>query len=615
MNHADRIKKLFQEDDIVFFVGAGISMWHPTNIPNGYEINRNIIESLYENLTFNTISKFKQKYFENLMKPIADIITRQSTNSELIPLERTFSLLYSVLQKEELQKRDNFFISMKWFSRVSLSCIHESILRIAYHTQHKLIITPNIDCAFHQNTNIPVQYFTKDNIEEIQNPQYAHCVKIVYVHGIVKKPEIVVFSIEREIQGLDNKIQDFLLTLSNCKIILMGYSASDFDIYPILKQNKNVEYYSLDKSNTNKKLVDIARRKENFLTLDIPSFFEQWSLENYSYANKISNFKEKSRQIRAQKCKDIKNYWTANLSNYQRLHALLEILLACNQTPAVSKIIRQLLKTQHFEQYPILYRLYADLLCDQGKLLYALKNYYKAYVKIHSSIYPYEKIYALQMVTSCYLRLREFAKAEKILTSKSMKLLLKDELLCDQERKAIALNDELTSKCKIYKNAPSDKKQKSFSRQFYSKSKACGDPERIIEASIYEIRENFSYSDQSLSKINKLIEEAMALGNSIFVQNLLREKSSILLRSNKKNRYKKVKFYQRQILRLTKNQITEIKALFLLSFSLWKTKNYIQSVYYFMLLTLKVLKSILLHELTAHFFIYEYRRYQEKIRP
>jgi len=65
----DLISIILNSNDLVFFVGSAISMFPPTNLPNGKELNLNIFKGLTYNDSY--LSKF-DKSFEDLLNANRD---------------------------------------------------------------------------------------------------------------------------------------------------------------------------------------------------------------------------------------------------------------------------------------------------------------------------------------------------------------------------------------------------------------------------------------------------------------------------------------------------------------------------------------------------------------
>jgi len=105
-------------DDLIFFVGSAVSMYPPTNLPNGKELSINLFKGL-------TNKKGEDEYLLKFNKIFEKIL---DSNEEFgkIPLERIISYIGSIFNDEKASK--DFFRSFDYFSKAKSNSIHKLLL-------------------------------------------------------------------------------------------------------------------------------------------------------------------------------------------------------------------------------------------------------------------------------------------------------------------------------------------------------------------------------------------------------------------------------------------------------------------------------------------------------
>ncbi len=204
----------------VAFIGSGVSLWTPSNLPTGNQFTRSVFSLLFKDDLGTPIDQnptILKKYFDKL--PFEVI------NDKCPDMNGIENLLRSIYDKYEPNP------------------IHELFARLLFDGKIQSIITPNYDCCF--DTAIARVFGVPIGIKlgkviRVVNQQHSALAQSrnasVYfkIHGSTddKSGESLVFRLNQEGVLPQWKRKLFRNILQEKPLLVIGYSGSDFDICP-----------------------------------------------------------------------------------------------------------------------------------------------------------------------------------------------------------------------------------------------------------------------------------------------------------------------------------------------------------------------------------------------
>lgn len=525
------ISEISYNDDIIFFVGSAISMFEPTNIPNGKELTLNILKAL----TKEHKRDFLQKYYEIFKQNL-------ESNKEFlnIPLERVLSYIWSILDES---KKEEFFNCIDLFISAPPNGFHEILADITSKNKGKTIITTNFDIAIEKAFKGKKIIITEKNIKRINCKVPNNGIKIIKLHGSWELTDTLIFTLEQEGKGLHFEFRDFLKNnLDNKIVCFIGYSASDFDIYPILYEINFKKVYWLIKADNggNNRIEKILKKK--------PRYYFSCSGDIKVINNKITNKKltlKKSRE-----CKELTNFLSRRLNlsqKYLLVAKIFYILLKVDKTIEILHFaLCNLYKEKSFKKNKDeLIHLLADSYSQKGNLVKA-HRYYKRYLEqIEGSQNGSEKLFDANLtLVSSYImmgnsnearnkieEIKNIRKNMQIISNKSLKDLERKEFILKELIMKLDYNDIINKlplkKVKRYKIL-NNLEEQIQNLKIYGWRK--GNLDLIMDCNMYLSRLKWIQGEckEALKLLEDTIEVFEFSGNVMSMINAMRDKSRII---------------------------------------------------------------------------------------
>jgi len=563
------INYIMNQEDLIFFVGAAISIWEPTNLPSGISLSR---------ILFNGLT-YKDDFLGELNRKFDEIL---NSNNKFVrvPLERIFSYLFSTLENNE---REEFFKCFDYFADAKPNSIHELLLRITLSKKDRTIITTNFDNAFENVPNINKRIITIKNISEIYENVPDDTVKIIKLHGSIEKRDSITITLEQEGIGLDPRFQDYLRgVLANKTVCFIGYSASDFDIYPVLRKIdfKKVLWLEKpldDKENVNKtinqrinkRVFKIIRKQiekqipNGFVCFeDMQNVFNEIIHSKYPYLKEIHGGEDYTKNT------EITEFLSNKIDLPKRyllvakiFHLLLELKLT--KKILISSIHRSR-NEDKFKNYKDDFEyLLAATNTQEGNLIRAHSYYKKFYLIEKSKQKDNIKIYKRKLdLIGSLIMMRELEKAKEeispleeqinaelmnlsnsTLSSENTTLKRKDleSILFAIKNVKAKLNDlEIFSKISVARREAVENLKSLIEEQTllldelekYERNR--GNIDMVADHGIYKTRLKYLKGeyDEALDILDDLIETFEATGNVMPYINSLRDKSKVYFLKN-----------------------------------------------------------------------------------
>ena len=139
LNTKDFVSAILNEKEIVFFVGSGISMWHPSNLPTGYELKRSLFKGI-------TSCKALNSYFEYIYNDDINKIKLSHEQWQKVPLEGMWGAVYTEIGEK-------LFNGLTFFNTNKYNFFHKLLILLTNESNHKTIITTNFDLLFEASFN------------------------------------------------------------------------------------------------------------------------------------------------------------------------------------------------------------------------------------------------------------------------------------------------------------------------------------------------------------------------------------------------------------------------------------------------------------------------------
>lgn len=227
IDHRTAVKKWISATKLVFFCGAGVSIFSPTNLPSG----ENLLETCYKSLE----KQFYLKGFPNIK--LADLC--------LLPLETLLGMITEDLDDSAYLKKLTKITY--YFQNVLPNRLHLLIAEFISCRKRCHIITTNYDLGFEKA------------IEKINNP--SHSIKIYgnetlnsidlkgknclfKIHGCSRldKPQNITLTTKQEASGFPKKFLEALKEIfENSLVVFLGYSLSEPDCLEALMNISNFD--------------------------------------------------------------------------------------------------------------------------------------------------------------------------------------------------------------------------------------------------------------------------------------------------------------------------------------------------------------------------------------
>ncbi len=262
------VSALLEENEIVFFVGSGISMWDPSNLPTGYELKRNLFKGI-------TSHKDLSVYFDGIYgNNVNNLIPNEQWQK--VPLEGMFGAIYAEIG-------DRLFDGLTFFDNNKYNPIHKMLIFLTDKTTHKTIFTTNFDLLFEACLPRTV----KPIFNTLKDYPALNKINLIKLHGSYSDKSSIIMTLEREGTGLPVFLQTFLKSFLSGKVIcFIGYSASEFDIVPLLSNIPFSKVYWIEKDEKairdNPSMLKILEKNNSFVGFDMRLIFQEL------YSRKVS---------------------------------------------------------------------------------------------------------------------------------------------------------------------------------------------------------------------------------------------------------------------------------------------------------------------------------------
>ncbi len=547
------ISEISSNDDVIFFVGSAISMFEPTNIPSGNALKLNIFSALTnifngKDLKSNIFNDSKKENKFNFLSKYYKILEpNKKLNKEFlnIPLERILSYIWSILDES---KKEEFFNCINLFINAPPNGFHEILADITSKNKDKTIITTNFDIAIEKAFKGKKIIITEKNIKKINCKVPNNGIKIIKLHGSWELTETLIFTLEQEGKSLNFEFRDYLKNnLDNKIVCFIGYSASDFDIYPILYEINFKKVYWLIKANNggNNRIEKILKKK--------PGYYFSCNGDIKIIYNKITNKKLTLKKSR--KCKELIDFLSRRLNlsqKYLLVAKIFFILLKVDKTiDILHYALRNLYKEKSFKKNKNeLIHLLAGSYNQKGNLIKA-HRYYKRYLEqIEGSQNESEKLFDANLtLVSSYIMMGNLNKARNKIEEiknirKNMKMTSNKSLL-NLERNEFVLK-ELIMKLD-YNNIINKLPLKKVKRHkilnilegqihnlmIYARRE--GNLDLIMDCNMYLSRIKWIQGEceEALKLLEDAIEFFESSGNVMSMINAMRDKSRIIFSEGK----------------------------------------------------------------------------------
>ncbi len=254
------VSSLLQEENPVYFVASGVSMWDPSNLPTGRELKRNLFAGI-------TNDRHLQHCFNWVYGHDGKLVSDEQWAK--VPLEAIFGFIYG-----EIGNR--LFKGLTFFESTKFNALHHLLVLLALNTEDRTIITTNFDLLFEACCPKKVMscYTT------VPKHPSADSVRLVKLHGTYADKESIVMTLEREGTGLRPPLRKFLQEFLPGKVIcFIGYSASEFDIVPMLTDIPFSRIYWIEKDREsvwgNPRMLRILNKNKSLIGLDLCTIFRE----------------------------------------------------------------------------------------------------------------------------------------------------------------------------------------------------------------------------------------------------------------------------------------------------------------------------------------------------
>jgi SIR2-like domain len=222
----ETLAKRANEEGLVIFVGAGISMLPPTSLPSWYDLNR---------MTLSALAARVGEYVESptlARSLLGDLIVRGGTDR--------FAPDYQAQLMVEECGSDYFRVLQALDTDVRNPC-HDAVALLAKNGKLKAILTTNFDRLCEsalQESGVPYRaYADLNDFEELKRAVEADSVfeeiPVVKIHGTVDKVGSMVDTLQQRIRGRGADLPFVLERLQKSHHwLFIGFSGADFDYNP-----------------------------------------------------------------------------------------------------------------------------------------------------------------------------------------------------------------------------------------------------------------------------------------------------------------------------------------------------------------------------------------------
>lgn len=258
------VSALLAEENPVYFVGSGVSMWDPSNLPTGHELKRNLFAGITNDRNLRHCFNW---VYGHEGKRISD------EQWGKIPLEAIFGLIYGEIG-------GTLFKGLTFFEIKKFNAFHHLLVLLALGTKDRTIITTNFDLLFEACAQVCTPKKVMPYYTSVPRHPPTGSVRLVKLHGTYAHTESVVMTLEREGTGLRPSLRKFLQDfLPGKAICFIGYSASEYDIVPILASIPFLRVYWIEKDcdsvQRNPRMLGILNKNKGSISFDLHAILRE----------------------------------------------------------------------------------------------------------------------------------------------------------------------------------------------------------------------------------------------------------------------------------------------------------------------------------------------------
>ena len=399
------VSALLEENEIVFFVGSGISMWDPSNSPTGYELKRNLFKGI-------TSHKDLSVYFDGIYgDDVNNLIPNEQWQK--VPLEGMFGAIYAEIG-------DRLFDGLTFFDSNKYNPIHKMLILLTDKTTHKTIFTTNFDLLFEACSPRSV----KPIFNTLKDYPALNKINLIKLHGSYSDKSSIIMTLEREGTGLPVFLQNFLKSFLSGKVIcFIGYSASEFDIVPLLSNIPFSKVYWVEKDEKaiqdNPRMLKILEKNNSFVGFDMRSIFQEIYSRKFSRSSTSLPWSHNDVSV------SIIDFLTKELSPSQKFFITARIFRSILKINFALEILlkkRELVKSGKLTLNSALSNILnfeiAETYKEKGDYCKSKKYYlyyYKNLIKEQSKISTIKILQAKREIAKIHVLRHEFNKADNML--------------------------------------------------------------------------------------------------------------------------------------------------------------------------------------------------------
>ena len=215
---------------LVPFVGSAISIMHPAGLP--------------------TVQQFKLLFSELVIhvRDSSELREAFAFITSYIPFERLLQSLHDVL----LSGAPDFIpgLIQKIYSRGEPNRNHRYLAQLLMDGRIDLVLTTNFDELIERSISGIRSVVTEEEfdslLKELTTNENIKVPTVAHLHGSIQNQESLVAlmnQVGKPLEGVRRNVLDYVL--SNGTIVFVGYSESDQDISPIIREHSDSDVWRL----------------------------------------------------------------------------------------------------------------------------------------------------------------------------------------------------------------------------------------------------------------------------------------------------------------------------------------------------------------------------------
>lgn len=301
----DKVNKLVQflrGKRLVPFVGSGISLFPPSELPTGGQLRDGILEAL-------------AKRSPERLKTHINAAKGKEPNPELV-----YQIIYDNVG-------DYFFSSYNLLEIDKANSNHLFLARLAKHGYLRTIVTTNFDCliehAFKKEKVDFYVYYDERGFSMYLSQDNRGRIAIIKLHGTIEDRQSMIATLRQVGKGLSpNQAQILDNLLKEQHVLFIGYSGNDFDLYPKLLSMadtaKGIHWNFGPQerpSQQMQRLLTTYGDKANHSFMDLAELLEKVANELKIPYDKRSHTSETEKSQRKQRLQFL-NRWASKIDEY-----------------------------------------------------------------------------------------------------------------------------------------------------------------------------------------------------------------------------------------------------------------------------------------------------------